>query len=254
MAMYGYARCSTNESKQDVERQARDLIARGATEVFSEYISGAANTKTVFEELLSIAKSGDTIAITEVSRLGRDVHQLCHVLDYAQQHCLIIDCGVLQLDYSTDKPIDSMSRAMFLVSGVFAELERGVTVERIKSGLKAAKEKGVMAGRPKKTADDVPQKVKDLLPDYEAGKISVSDLARRAGVSRQIMYKYLRLLDVEVKGPRILSAKTVPQKVRDLYPAYESGGMSIAKFARTIDISRDSLRRYIALLREESKG
>jgi len=252
--MYGYARCSTNESKQDVERQARDLIARGATEVFSEYVSGAANTKPAFEELLSIAKSGDTIAITEVSRLGRDVHQLCHVLDYAQQHCLIIDCGVLQLDYSTDNPIDSMSRAMFLVSGVFAELERGVTVERIKSGLKAAKEKGVTVGRPKKTAGDVPQKVKDLLPDYESGKINVSELARRAGVSRQSMYKYLRLLDVDVKGAWVVTAEAVPQKVRELYPAYASGDLSIADFARHTDLAKNTIRRYIALLQDEPKG
>jgi DNA invertase Pin-like site-specific DNA recombinase len=249
MAVYGYARCSTTEIKQDVERQTRELRARGAKKVYSEYVSGTASVKPVFEELLSIVKPGDTIAVTEVSRLGRDVHQLCHVLECAQEHYIKIDCGVLQLDYSTDIPVDSMSRAMFLVSGVFAEVERGVTVERIKSGIAAAREKGVSVGRPKKTADDVPSNVKELLPDYVSGKISMAEYARLAGVSRQVMYKYLRLLDVETKGARIITPVSVPQKVRQAYESFITSDMSIAEFARSMNVTRDTMRRYIELLK-----
>ena len=48
MAIYGYARCSTNEDKQDINRQIRELKAAGADEVIFEYEHGDAKVKRTF--------------------------------------------------------------------------------------------------------------------------------------------------------------------------------------------------------------
>ena len=56
--IYGYCRCSTNESKQDINRQVRELKELGATNetIYKEYVSGSSNNKTELDKLLSITK------------------------------------------------------------------------------------------------------------------------------------------------------------------------------------------------------
>ena len=65
--IYGYARCSTNESKQDINRQIKELKAAGAEEVIFEYEHGDAKTKKELAMLLELAQAGDTIITLEVS-------------------------------------------------------------------------------------------------------------------------------------------------------------------------------------------
>ena len=57
----GYARCSTNESKQDIERQVRELKQAGAETVYLEYEHGDAAVKEQLSLLLEQAQAGDTI-------------------------------------------------------------------------------------------------------------------------------------------------------------------------------------------------
>ena len=72
--IYGYARCSTNESRQDIDRQKRDLKAIGVQEdkhIFWEYESGTKTDRVELQKLLDMIRPGDSIATTEVSRLTR---------------------------------------------------------------------------------------------------------------------------------------------------------------------------------------
>ena len=77
MKTWGYARCSTNEDKQDINRQIRELKAAGADEVVFEYEHGDAKVKQNLHMLLNAATEGDTIITLEVSRLTRSTQQLC---------------------------------------------------------------------------------------------------------------------------------------------------------------------------------
>jgi len=242
MKVYGYARCSTNEDRQDIARQVQELIARGATEIFSEYISGTKARKPELDKLLAAIGYGDILAVTEVSRLSRNVHQLCHLEELAREKGIKLQCGVLTLDYATSK-VDPMNRAMYYMMGVFSELERGVTVDRIKSGIENAKENGVSVGRPPKTAENVPKNVKRLLPKYQAGHFDKTVFAKKAGISRQTLYKYLRLLDAEGETPEV-----VPVKVRKLYPAYKAGELNKSEYARRMKVARNTIKRYIATM------
>ena len=88
----GYARCSTNESKQDIERQVRELKQAGAERVFLEYEHGDAVIKEQLSLLLEQAQAGDTIITLVVSRLARSTKQLCEIIDAISQKrlCLVI--------------------------------------------------------------------------------------------------------------------------------------------------------------------
>lgn len=79
--VYGYARCSTNEDKQDINRQIRELKSAGADEVVFEYEHGDARVKQNLNMLLDTVKLGDTIITLEVSRLSRFTMQLCELIE-----------------------------------------------------------------------------------------------------------------------------------------------------------------------------
>ena len=85
--IYGYARCSTNEELQDINRQIRELTQLGAAEenIYREYESGIKNDRVELQRLLSAVEAGDTIVATEVSRITRSTKQLCEIIELAQR-------------------------------------------------------------------------------------------------------------------------------------------------------------------------
>lgn len=124
--IYGYGRCSTNEVKQDVERQARELRRAGAEEVILEYEHGDAKTKEKLDLLMETVGRGDSIVVTEVSRLSRSVQQLCGMIDEVQEKGLrLVILGSITVD-CRDGELDPMTKAFIQMSAVFAELELNI--------------------------------------------------------------------------------------------------------------------------------
>ena len=95
--IYGYARCSTNESKQDINRQLRELKAEGAEEVYFEYEHGDSAVKQKQLALFDAVSEGDTIITLEVPRLARSTKQLCEIIEIVKEKKLkLIIKGVSQ--------------------------------------------------------------------------------------------------------------------------------------------------------------
>ena len=194
MKTYGYARCSTTEDKQDINRQIRELKAAGAEEVIFEYEHGDAKVKKNLHMLLDTAASGDTIITLEVSRLSRSTQQLCEILDIVKEkHLRLMIVGSITVDCRMGK-IDPMSQAFIQMSGVFAELELSMIRERVRSGMQNAKAKGKRVGRPQTTKESIPSIFYRHYPAFAAGNLNVSELARICGLSRPTVYKYIRIL------------------------------------------------------------
>jgi len=192
---WGYARCSTNEDKQDITRQIRELKAAGAEEVIFEYEHGDAKVKKNLQLLLDSAEAGDTIITLEVSRLSRSTKQLCGIIDIIKEkHLRLIIVGSITID-CRNGDIDPMSKAFLEMSGVFAELELSMIRARVKSGMQNAREKGKRLGRRPTTKDDIPPLFYKHYPAYISGTLNVSELARICGLSRPTVYKYLNLIE-----------------------------------------------------------
>ena len=191
---YGYARCSTTEDKQDINRQIRELKAAGADEVIFEYEHGDAVVKQQLQSLLETAQEGDTIVTLEVSRLTRSTQQLCEIVNVIKRKKLrLVIVGSITVDCRQGQ-IDPMSQAFIQMSAVFAELELSIIRARVKSGMENAKAKGRQIGRPRVTKEDIPANFLRHYPAYAAGKLNISELARVCGLSRPTVYKYLKLL------------------------------------------------------------
>ena len=192
---YGYARCSTNENKQDIDRQIRELKAAGATEIILEYEHGDSAVKQELSSLLAQAKEGDSIYTLEVSRLARSTKQLCEIIETVKDNKLrLVIVGSITVDCSNGQ-IDPMTNAFIQMSGVFAELELRIIRERVRSGMANAKAKGAKIGRPQTTTDAIPQVFYRHYPSFKSGNLNLSEFARVCGLSRNTVYKYITLLE-----------------------------------------------------------
>lgn len=192
---HGYARCSTNESKQDIERQVRELKAAGAESLFVEYEHGDADDKKQLALLLERATPGDTIITTEVSRLSRSTKQLCEIIDRIQKQKLRLEIlGSITIDCRSGE-LDPMTKAFLQMSGIFAELELSMIRARVRSGMANAKAKGAKIGRPQVTAEEIPSIFYRHYPTFKKGSLNISELARVCNLSRTTVYKYISLLE-----------------------------------------------------------
>ena len=199
--IYGYARCSTNEDKQDITRQTRELKEMGATDktIYFEYASGRKDDRVEFGKLMDTVKEGDTICTTEVSRLTRSTKMLCEIIETVKDKKLqLIIKGGMTIDCRSGS-IDAMTEGMLKMWGVFAEIEANLISERVKSGMRNAKKKGIHCGRAKNTADDVPAVFFRHYDKLKSGSINVSEMARLCDLSRTSIYKYRKLVESQDK-------------------------------------------------------
>ena len=195
--IYGYARCSTDETKQDIDRQVRELKSAGAEKVFFEYEHGDSSTKQQLSLFFDVAKEGDTLITTEVTRLSRSTKQLCEIIEIIRtKKLMLVIIGSMTVD-CRGGDIDPMTNAFLQISGVFAELERAMTVARIKSGLKHAQSQGTKIGRPTLTIEKIPPKFFRYYPTYKAGNIKKIDFARVCKISRPTLDAYIKKVETK---------------------------------------------------------
>ncbi len=193
--IYGYSRCSTNESRQDINRQVRELKAAGAEEIFMEYEHGDAKIKSQQAAMFGVAQAGDTIVVLEVSRLARSTQQLCEIIETVREKKLQLTIvGSITLDCRGGKA-DPMSEAFLQMAGVFSQLELAMIRARVKSGMENARAKGSRIGRPQTTSEDIPQNFLRHYPAHKSGQLNLTELARLCNISRTTVYKYISLLE-----------------------------------------------------------
>lgn len=209
--IYGYARCSTDATKQDITRQTRELMELGATKetIYFEYESGTNTNRVQLNRLLDAVAGGDTIVATEVSRITRSTKQLCEIIELAKDRNLKLVLGNFVVDCSKGE-LDPMTEGMLKMMGVFSEMERNMISQRVKSGMANAKAKGVHVGRPTVDVEDIPAvftrhypKYKSYLEDKELGKapgdrrgINLKELMAITNLSKNTIYKYIKMMEV----------------------------------------------------------
>ena len=193
--VYGYSRCSTNENRQDLNRQVRELKAAGAEEIFMEYEHGDAKVKSQQAQMFAQAQPGDTIIVLEVSRLARSTQQLCEIIEIVRsKHLRLVIVGSITLDCRSGQA-DPMSEAFLQMAGVFSQLELAMIRARVRSGMENARAKGRQIGRPQVGKEDIPANFLRHYPAYKSKQLNVSELARVCDISRTTAYKYIGLLE-----------------------------------------------------------
>lgn len=196
--IWGYARCSTNDTKQDINRQVRELREMGAdtAHTYTEYEHATRTDRPELTKLMAAVQPGDTICATELSRLTRSTRHLIDLMDWAQGKKICLRLGAMVVDCRKNE-LDPYTAATLTIIGAIAQMEREVTVQRVRSGMANARAKGVHIGRRQTTAEDVPASFRRNYERYKNGEVSFIDCCRMAQVGKTSGYKYKKLLDEE---------------------------------------------------------
>lgn len=180
MATYGYARVSTEE--QNIEMQIEALYNAGATEIYSEKISGASAVLPKRKKLLNILKKDDVLIIWKLDRLGRKAVDIMNICEELSNKGIIIKSLQDNIDTS-----NAFGKALLTIIASLAQYERELLIERTKAGIEHYKNKnGCWGRRPKLTKLQKEQ----VLTFYEEGK-SPTYIANMFGVSRPTIYNIL---------------------------------------------------------------
>jgi DNA invertase Pin-like site-specific DNA recombinase len=187
-----YCRVSTDD--QSCERQERDLRAfakragHQIVAVFRETASGAKNDRVERQKVMALAQARkiDAILVTELSRWGRSTQDLVQTLDdlHSWKVSVLAQTG-LSFDLST-----ASGKLMRTIMAGLAEFERDLIRERVKSGLAAAKSRGVALGRQlgQRPSD---RKAKKVLQLHSEG-LSYRLIGRNVGLSKNTVMDIIR--------------------------------------------------------------
>jgi DNA invertase Pin-like site-specific DNA recombinase len=144
MAIYGYARVSTDG--QTLEAQRAQLNAAGCAKVFAEKISGAVSDRPELTKVLSQLGQGDVLVVTRLDRLARSTRDLLNILDTVSK----AGAGFKSIADTWADTTTPHGRLMLTVLGGLAEFERELIRARTGEGRKRAQANGVKFGRPPK--------------------------------------------------------------------------------------------------------
>ena len=197
----GYVRVSTLE--QHEERQKIELIDKAKVEkIFLDKLSGKNTDRPQLQAMLEFAREGDTIYVSEFSRLARSTKDL---LDIVQQlKGKQVQVISLKENFDTSTPAGELAMTIFAAIATF---ERKIMLERQREGIALAKAQGKYRGRKEKKK---PLNWLELVRKYKCREIStVSELVKLCGCSRPTVYKWLKSSGVHIESKTIYLGKRV---------------------------------------------
>ena len=179
--VYAYARVSTLD--QNLDRQLDMLQQKNVDQVFTEKMSGTKKNRPELDRMLSQLDEGDTVVVESLSRLGRSTKNLIELVELFQQKGV----HLVSLKESVDTSTPS-GKLLFTLMSAIAQFEQDTIAERTSEGLKAARARGRVGGRPR-TDDRKLQQARDL---YASGSYTIREIEELTGVKKSTLYRNLR--------------------------------------------------------------
>lgn len=182
----GYARVSTG--LQNLNLQEDRLNQYGCEKIFSDHISGSKSKRPGLDKAIEFARSGDTIVVWRLDRLGRNMEDLITLVNELNERG--VSFHSLEENITMDKS-SSTGQLLFHLFAAFAEFERNLILERSSAGRIAARARGRYGGRPEKLS----QKDLNLFKTLYDNGTPIKTIAEQWQVSRTTIYRYLNKLE-----------------------------------------------------------
>ncbi|MBN1181121.1 MAG: recombinase family protein [Bacteroidales bacterium] len=168
----GYARVSTLE--QSLDRQLDNLKAQGCERIYQEKITGTKTQRPELKRMIESLRAGDTLVIESFSRLSRSTKDLLEMVDRLQS----MKVNLISLKEQLDTTTATGKLMLTMMSGI-SQFERDIIAERTAEGLRAARARGRLGGRPKANMKAVEQALKM----YDSQKFSIREIAESTKLS-----------------------------------------------------------------------
>lgn len=179
--LIGYARVSTDDQNLNLQHDA--LKNAGCERIFDDQITGSKIQRPGLEAALEFAREGDVFVVWRLDRLSRSLKDLIEMVALLDSKKI----GLRSLHESIDTS-SSSGKLIFHIFGALAEFERNLIRERTSAGLKAARARGRMGGRPKKLNAEKAKLACDL---YNQQTRTIKQICELVGVSKPTLYKYI---------------------------------------------------------------
>ena len=194
----GYARVSTDD--QDTRLQIDALKRAGCEKIYEERASGSRTDRPELAKALAHGRKGDMVVVWKLDRLGRSLPHLIDTVHDLEERKV----GFRSLTDNIDTTTAS-GRMFFHMMGALAQFERDLIRERTLAGLKAARERGNVGGRPRKLTDADLKLARSLMRD-KSEQWTRPAVAARLGVSPMTLWRAMRREPVEVVTPRKMTS------------------------------------------------
>lgn len=178
----GYTRVST--SGQNLDMQTDLLTQAGCVRIYSEKISSVKKERPQLDRMMDSLRAGDTVIITELTRLGRSVKELLSIIERIHEAGAAIR-SLRETWLDTTTPQGSLLLTIF--AGL-SQFERDLTRQRTRQGLEVARARGRKGGRPKSDSD----KVSTALKMYDSRLHTIDEITKVTGISRATLYRAIR--------------------------------------------------------------
>ena len=176
----GYARIST--TNQNLDSQIDDLMHIGCIKIFTDKESGVKSERPGWAALMAYIRPGDTLVITELSRMSRSLVHLLQTIKELENRNIELVSLRENIDTST-----ATGRCFLSIMGAIAQMERELKSERAAAGRAAAKARGKTGGRPRTNIEKLEQ-AKIL---YQNSDQSAADVCKLFGFSRRTLFNYI---------------------------------------------------------------
>lgn len=187
----GYARVSTKD--QNLARQ-EEALEKEVDRYFCDKSTGKNMDREEFQKMLGQLRSGDTLKVISIDRIGRNVRELVNTAYQLEE--MGVNIVSIKEGINTSTP---MGKIFYNIVAVFAELELNNIHERQRAGIEAAKKEGRFTGRPpKKLNDDLVQIIKEV----DSGNLSVNRACKLLGISSTTFYRRKAKLEVMPEMPK----------------------------------------------------
>lgn len=178
----GYARVSTLD--QNLDRQIDQLQAAGCERIYQEKITGTRRERPELDRMIEALREGDTIIISELTRLSRSVKDLFSLVEQIQG----IGANIKSLKEPWLDTTTAQGKLMFTIFSGISQFERDLIQMRTKEGLEAARARGRKGGRPKVDA----KSIELALKLYDSRSCSIADILKTTGISKATLYSYVK--------------------------------------------------------------
>ena len=176
----GYCRVSLEN--QCLDRQSDAIMNYGVDKLFEEKFTGTISSRPEFDKLKIMARAGDIVVVESLSRLGRSSKDLLNLLDdFESREIKVVS---LKESIDTTTPVGKM---LITVLSALSQFERDVTVLRTCEGLKSARARGRVGGRPPVPAKDVEKAIKL----YDSQTYSLKEIEQITKISTATLYRAL---------------------------------------------------------------
>lgn len=186
--LIGYMRVSKNDGSQTLDLQRDALIIEGVMEerIYQDTASGRKEERPGLKACLKALQPGNTLVVWKLDRLGRDLKHLITIVDDLRQRNVgfrVLTGHGAQIDTTT-----SNGRLVFGLFASLAEYERDLIIERTHAGLKAARARGRMGGRPRKMDAAAIRMAMAAMADPKAIALEV---AKKLSITTATLYAYV---------------------------------------------------------------